>query len=55
MKFVDEAPISVHAGKGGNGCLSFRREKYIPKAARTAATAATAAMWFWSPTRTSTP
>ena len=31
MKFVDEAPISVHAGKGGNGCLSFRREKYIPK------------------------
>lgn len=31
MKFVDEAPISVHAGRGGNGCLSFRREKYIPK------------------------
>tara|TARA_R110001592_G_scaffold177076_2_gene417255 strand:- start:58557 stop:59759 length:1203 start_codon:yes stop_codon:yes gene_type:complete len=31
MKFVDEATISVHAGKGGNGCLSFRREKYIPK------------------------
>jgi len=31
MKFVDEAPISVHAGKGGHGCLSFRREKYIPK------------------------
>ncbi len=31
MKFVDEAPISVHAGKGGGGCLSFRREKYIPK------------------------
>lgn len=31
MKFVDEAPIVVHAGKGGNGCLSFRREKYIPK------------------------
>lgn len=31
MKFVDEAPISVYAGKGGNGCLSFRREKYIPK------------------------
>ena len=30
MKFVDEAPIAVHAGKGGNGCLSFRREKYIP-------------------------
>jgi GTP-binding protein len=31
MKFVDEAIIKVHAGKGGNGCLSFRREKYIPK------------------------
>jgi GTP-binding protein len=31
MKFVDEASISVEAGKGGNGCLSFRREKYIPK------------------------
>lgn len=30
MKFVDEATISVHAGKGGNGCMSFRREKYIP-------------------------
>ena len=31
MKFVDEAIIKVQAGKGGNGCLSFRREKYIPK------------------------
>ncbi len=31
MKFVDEASITVHAGKGGNGCLSFRREKYIAK------------------------
>lgn len=31
MKFVDEASISVHAGKGGNGCLSFRREKFIEK------------------------
>lgn len=29
MKFVDEATIKVQAGKGGNGCLSFRREKYI--------------------------
>ncbi|WP_415889504.1 Obg family GTPase CgtA [Neptuniibacter sp. SY11_33] len=31
MKFVDEAVITVEAGKGGNGCMSFRREKYIPK------------------------
>lgn len=30
MKFIDEARITVHAGKGGEGCLSFRREKYIP-------------------------
>ncbi|MFL0809896.1 MAG: Obg family GTPase CgtA [Agarilytica sp.] len=31
MKFVDEAPITVQAGKGGNGCCSFRREKYIER------------------------
>ena len=31
MKFVDEAKIQVIAGNGGAGCLSFRREKYIPK------------------------
>lgn len=30
MKFVDEAKILVIAGDGGNGCISFRREKYIP-------------------------
>ena len=31
MKFVDEALITVEAGNGGAGCLSFRREKYIPR------------------------
>ncbi len=31
MKFIDEAKIEVHAGKGGNGAVSFRREKYIPR------------------------
>ena len=29
MKFVDEVVITVKAGDGGNGCVSFRREKYI--------------------------
>ena len=31
MRFVDEAPIKVIAGDGGNGIVHFRREKYIPK------------------------
>ena len=30
MKFIDETVITVRAGNGGSGCLSFRREKYIP-------------------------
>lgn len=31
MKFIDNAKIFVQAGKGGNGHISFRREKYVPK------------------------
>jgi len=31
MKFIDEAIISVKAGDGGNGCMAFRREKYVPR------------------------
>tara|TARA_B100000989_G_scaffold152347_1_gene113695 strand:+ start:238 stop:1248 length:1011 start_codon:yes stop_codon:yes gene_type:complete len=31
MSFIDEASVHLIAGSGGNGCLSFRREKYIPK------------------------
>ena len=31
MNFVDETEISVQAGNGGNGAMSFRREKYIPR------------------------
>ena len=31
MKFVDEATLFVIAGNGGSGCVSFRREKYVPR------------------------
>jgi GTP-binding protein len=31
MKFIDEARIEVHAGNGGGGVVSFRREKYVPR------------------------
>ena len=31
MKFIDEAKIEVAAGRGGNGAVSFRREKYVPR------------------------
>ncbi|MBU4462865.1 MAG: GTPase ObgE, partial [Desulfobacteraceae bacterium] len=31
MKFIDEAIITVQSGDGGRGCVSFRREKFIPR------------------------
>lgn len=31
MKFIDEATITVRSGKGGNGCVAFRRERFLPK------------------------
>jgi len=31
MNYIDEALIEIRAGNGGSGCLSFRREKFIPR------------------------
>ena len=31
--FIDEARIRIKAGDGGNGCMAFRRERFVPKGA----------------------
>lgn len=46
MGFVDEVKFFVKAGDGGNGCVSFRREKFIPKGDQTGAMADEAAQSF---------
>ena len=43
MKFLDEAKVYIRSGNGGNGCVSFRREKFIEFGGPEAATAARAA------------
>jgi len=51
VSFVDQVTLHLRAGKGGNGCVSVRREKFKPLAGPDGATAATAATSCWSPTR----
>lgn len=45
MRFIDEAVISVKAGDGGNGIVSFRRENLSPKAGLMAVMVARVAMF----------
>ena len=51
VTFVDRVTLHLRAGKGGNGCVSVKREKFKPLAGPDGATAATAATSSSSPTR----
>ena len=50
--FIDTATIWLHAGKGGDGAVTFHREKFVAPTAATAGAAATSSLW---PTTTCPP
>ena len=43
--FLDEVRLAVKAGDGGRGCISFRREKFVPRATSTTTAAPEAPVW----------
>ena len=49
--FVDQVKVSLFAGAGGNGCLSFRRERGVPRGGLTEATAVKVEASTWSQTK----
>ena len=51
MKFLDEAKVYIRSGDGGNGCVAFRREKFIEHGGPSAG----AATWSRRPSKASTP
>ena len=55
IMFADRAKIIIKSGKGGDGHVSFRREKYVPNGVRTAVTEERAETLYFSWIRESTP
>ena len=53
--FIDIATIWVHAGKGGNGSVSFHREKFVAAGGPDGGDGGRAAMWCFRPTITCLP